>query len=179
AVLVSDDAVRLAEAADCLDELEDVCPQRFAAPLAPYIAARAEGKQIDEDLLLQGIEVWSDRCDIVLVEGAGGLMSPITDQVYNATLAGKLGYPLVIVAPNELGVINQALQTLITAKAVGEDLPVAAVILNNLHEATDPSCQSNLRELKSHCSPVSVYEVARDATELSGVTDWYALAGSC
>ena len=51
----------------------------------------------------------------MLVEGAGGLMSPVSDDDYNADLAAEFGYPLVVVAANVLGTINATLQTLITA----------------------------------------------------------------
>jgi dethiobiotin synthetase len=98
-------------------ELERVCPQRFAAPLAPHLAARAEGREIDTSLLRQGIDYWRERSDIVLVEGAGGLMSPLGDNEYVADLAEDFGFPLIVVSRNALGTINQTLQTLITAEA--------------------------------------------------------------
>jgi dethiobiotin synthetase len=113
--LVADDAVQLWQAAGRPGDLDQVCPQRFLAPLAPPLAARAEGRRIDADLLRSGLEVWKHRSDIVLVEGAGGLMSPLGDEDYVADLAFDCGFPLIVVAPNVLGVINQTLQTLITA----------------------------------------------------------------
>ena len=96
-------------------DLEHVCPQRFAAPLAPHLAARAEGREIDGDLLRRGLDYWRSCSEIVLVEGAGGLMSPLGDDEYVADLARDLGFPLIIVSRNILGTINATLQTLITA----------------------------------------------------------------
>jgi dethiobiotin synthetase len=113
--LVADDAVQLWQAAGRPGDLDQVCPQRFLAPLAPPLAARAEGRRVDADLLRSGLEVWKRCSDIVLVEGAGGLMSPLGDEDYVADLAFDCGFPLIVVAPNVLGVINQTLQTLITA----------------------------------------------------------------
>ena len=75
------------EAAGRPGELESVCPQRFAAPLAPHLAARAEGRMIDSKLLRRGLNYWRDRSDVVLMEGAGGLMSPMGDTEYVADLA--------------------------------------------------------------------------------------------
>ena len=95
--LVSPDAVALWEAAGRPGTLEQVCPQMFAAPLAPHLAARAEGRRVDPKLLRDGIGFWRETSDIVLVEGAGGLMSPISDEDYNADLAAEFGYPLVVV----------------------------------------------------------------------------------
>ena len=110
--LVSDDAVSLWEAAGRPGELERVCPQRFAAPPRPTWRPRAEGGQVDADLLRRGLEYWRERSEIVIVEGAGGLMSPVSDEDYVADLAQEFGYPLLVVARNALGVINQTLQTL-------------------------------------------------------------------
>src|SRR3954465_15499285 len=85
--LVSPDAVALWEAAGRPGTLGHVCPQCFAAPLAPHLAARAEGRRVNSELLRNRIEFWRTTSDVVLVEGAGGLMSPISDQDYNANLA--------------------------------------------------------------------------------------------
>ena len=60
--LVSDDAVALWEAAGRPSDLEHVCPQRFAAPLAPHLAARGEGREIDANLLRSGLDYWRSRC---------------------------------------------------------------------------------------------------------------------
>ena len=125
-----EDAARLWEAAGRPHSIETVCPQAFAAPLAPHLAARAEGRELDEALLVTGLEPWADS-EIVLIEGAGGLMSPMGEQIYVADLALELGYPLVVVAPNQIGVINQTLQTLITAATFREGLTVAGVVLND------------------------------------------------
>lgn len=113
--LASDDAVALWEAAGRPGSLENVCPQLFEAPLAPHLAARAEGREIDSALLRDGVEFWRQLSEIVIVEGAGGLMSPMGDDEYVADLALDFGYPLIVVSPNVLGTINQTLQTLITA----------------------------------------------------------------
>ena len=113
--LVSDDALALWEAAGRPDDLEHVCPQLFEAPLAPHLAARAEGRELDAARLRRGLDHWRRRSEIILVEGAGGLMSPLGDDEYVADLAAEFGFPLVVVSPNVLGTINQTLQTLITA----------------------------------------------------------------
>ena len=77
-------------------------PAAVCRAVAPHLAARAEGRRVDAKLLRSGIECWRETSDIVLVEGAGGLMSPISDEDYNADLAAAFGYPLVVVAANEL-----------------------------------------------------------------------------
>ena len=94
-----------------------VCPQCFAAPLAPHLAARAEGREIDAALLRRGLDYWRRRSDVLLVEGAGGLLSPLGDDQYVADLAADFGCPLIVVTRNMLGTINATLQTLLAARA--------------------------------------------------------------
>lgn len=123
-----------------------VNPQSFAAPLAPPVAAELENREVDEELLLSGIERWCDLCDILLVEGAGGLMSPISWNLTNADLARKIGYPLVIVARNKLGVVHQVLATCEAAKAKG--LSVDEIVLNDVaHDEPWDAVNSNERLL--------------------------------
>src|SRR6267142_6342799 len=131
-LLVSDDAVALWEAAGRPGELKAVCPQRFAAPLAPHLAAKEERKEIDSRLLRRGIDYWRRRSDIVIVEGAGGLMSPVGDHDYVADLAADFGFPLVVVAPNRIGAINSTLLTLIGAAARPQHLSIAGIVLNDV-----------------------------------------------
>ena len=59
--LVSDDALELWRSAGCPHTLAEVCPQVFAAPLAPHLAASAEGKRLDRSLLRSGLNVWLER----------------------------------------------------------------------------------------------------------------------
>lgn len=150
--LVSPDALALWDAAGRPGDLEQVCPQRFAAPLAPHLAARAEGRRVDPQLLREGIAPWRETSDIVLVEGAGGLMSPLSDDDYNADLAAEFGYPLVVVSANILGTINATLQTLITASTYCDGLDVAGIVLNTPAPLSDDaSVDSNRDELERRC----------------------------
>jgi dethiobiotin synthetase len=124
--LVSNDALALWQAAGRPGTLAEVCPQCFAAPLAPHLAAAAEGKQLDAARLRAGLDIWLERSDVVLVEGAGGLLSPLGEEQFVADLADDLGFPLIIVARNALGTINHVLQTLIAASTFRNDC--AAVV---------------------------------------------------
>lgn len=177
--LISGDAEQLHAAIGGEAGIDDICPQRFAAPLAPHLAAQAEGKSVDAELLRSGICFWTKRCDIVLVEGVGGLMSPISDEDYVADLAYDFGYPLVIVAPNTLGVINQTLQTLITASTFRHGLNVAGIVLNDVQARSadvDPSVDSNREQLHSHCVPPVLTQLNWGATEIQAGIDWMALS---
>lgn len=174
--LQSSDAVALWEAAGRPGTLDRVCPQMFAAPLAPHLAARAEGRRVDQALLRTGLDFWRESCDVVLVEGAGGLMSPVSDDDYNADLADEFGYRLVVVAANSLGTINATLQTLIVADTFRDGLEIAGIVLNSpYHSAGDPSVDSNADELVRRSAPPLLAEV-KHGGGIDAQFDWWALA---
>ena len=113
-----------------------ICSQRFMAPMAPNIAARLEGSEVLDNALIRGFEAWEDDADFVLVEGAGGLLSPVSDRLLVADLALKLNAPLLLVAENRLGAVHQTLATVEAAKNRG--LSVVAVVLNQVDGDLDP-----------------------------------------
>ncbi len=179
--LLAADARQLWEAAGMPGDRSKVCPQRFEAALSPPQAAALEDKSVDPRLLRRGLDYWRDRSDFVLVEGAGGLMSPLSAEDYNADLAVDLGLPLVIVADNRLGAINATLQTLITARAVAPDLPIAGVILNQADQQADDVCTSqNLKELRARCDvPILAHvdfgQIDFLELEMNDNIDWFTL----
>lgn len=175
--LVSEDAVALWQAAGKPGSLDRVCPQRFEAPLAPHLAAHAEGRALDDRLLRTGLEYWQERSEVLLVEGAGGLMSPLGEAEYVADLAYDFGFPLVVVTRNVLGTINQTLQTLITAAAFRDGLAVAGLVLNNFRPTRgDVSLATNRQELAARCGPPILAEVGWKNTTFDTPVDWFALA---
>lgn len=177
--LVSDDALALWDAAGRPASLAHVCPQCFEAPLAPHLAARAEGRELNGDLLRGGLDYWRSNCDIVLVEGAGGLMAPLGDSEYVADLAHDFGYPLVVVSRNALGTINHTLQTLFVTKSYRGGLFVAGVVLNHLGVLSDdPSVATNRKELAARCSAPILAEVAWNSDHFDILIDWFELAGA-
>lgn len=160
-----DDVERLRDALgiDAAALADDVIsPQRFRAPLAPLLAAQMEGRQVDEGRLLSGLDFWRGRAEIVVVEGAGGLLSPLSDRLLNADLARQMGFPLIVVCRRGLGAINQALLTVDAARHRG--LKVAAVILNQgaIPESavlsSDPSLVSNADQLRHWLPQTPVVE---------------------
>jgi dethiobiotin synthetase len=176
--LISEDAVELWEAAGRPGELSEVCPQRFAAPLAPPLAARAEGRAVDVMRLRNGLEYWRQRADLVLVEGAGGLLSPLTETELVADLAADFGFPLLVVAANALGVINQTLQTLVVASAFRGGLEVAGVVLNHPRPPSpdDLSLATNRAELERRSGAPILAELAWQAESFDRAVRWQELA---
>jgi len=162
------DALALAEAADLRlsglggagkDEApaELVVPYRFSAPLAPSEAARLEGCEITVDRIYQALDRWMDRQAAVVIETAGGVLVPLNPRFTNADLIQAMELPVVVVAPNRLGVINHAMLTLEALRIRG--LEPAAVVLNSCSPESDESTNSNARLIREK-GGVLVYEVS-------------------
>lgn len=130
--------------------LDLLCSQRFHAPLAPPVAARLEGRSVDAALLREGAARWRGRADVLLIEGAGGLLCPLTERETVADLAADLRLPLVIVARLGLGTINHTLLTVEVARRRG--LPIAGIVLNQAQpNESDESVATNPREIAARC----------------------------
>lgn len=113
---------------------------RFAALVAPALAAEAEGAAIDLDTLLLRIEALSEGADVLLVEGAGGLLSPITWEWNVVELARALGAAALVVGVDRLGAINHAQLTLSALELAG--IEVTGVVLT-APETPDASTGTN------------------------------------
>ncbi len=145
--LVAKDAVALKDAALCAFGIDTVNPYRFRLPLSPHLASRLEGVEIDMGVIKKNFDEIAAESEIVLVEGAGGLLVPLNGSTDMAGLALYLGLPLLIVADSRLGVLNHASLTVECARARGLD--VEGIILNNTTPAIDePGRAYNRAELE-------------------------------
>ncbi|MES0327929.1 MAG: dethiobiotin synthase [Gammaproteobacteria bacterium] len=161
--LLPADASALKSAAAYAGDLADVCPYRFEPALSPVRAASMDKQKIT-------IEQLSDACKhtseagFLLVEGAGGFYSPLAEDGLNADLAEALQLPVLLVANDKLGCINQIL---LTVEAISNrGLKLAAVVLN----AKDPQNNldmNNAEDLREHIdTPIYTiaYAQSNDAT---------------
>lgn len=139
--LVPHDAVFLKRMSRCSDPLELVCPCRFEQPLAPAVAASLESSPVDMDRLLNAFYEIQKGHDIVLAEGAGGLMVPVTGQHLMADIIRLLSIPVLIVARLSLGTINHSLLTIRQAQACG--LAVAGIVFNQTEPVSGTAEQTN------------------------------------
>lgn len=143
------DALRLAQAVGLPPNLDyaQLCPQRFALPASPEVAARAEGRAVDRAALEHALDR-SRSADLLLVEGAGGLLVPIADDFDMADLAERSGAALLIVARASLGTVNHSLLTLEAARRRG--LRVAGVVLNQVQPPAGPDEPTNAEAIARH-----------------------------
>lgn len=114
------------------------CVYAFAAPLAPLVAARAEGRTIEPGPILARAEELAREHELLLLEGAGGLLTPLAEGFDLADLAVAIGLPLIVVARAGLGTVNHTLLTIEAARR--RELEIAGVVLNG---KTDESTAEN------------------------------------
>jgi len=132
--LMSEDAEFLAHVADAPEPMSIISPVVLAEPLAPTVAARRAGVTIDLDAIRAAFDEIAAAHEVVIVEGIGGLLVPITEGYRVADLAADLGLPLVVVARPGLGTINHTLLTVEVARGRGLDL--LGIIINDLDADT-------------------------------------------
>jgi dethiobiotin synthetase len=141
------DALALRAAAGDVDALEDVCPQRFALPAAPTVAAAAEAREVDLAAIETAHARLAARHDWLVVEGAGGLLVPAARGASMADLAARLAHPLVVVARARLGTLNHTALTLEAARHRG--LRVAGLVICHADGALCTADAANLEVLRA------------------------------
>jgi dethiobiotin synthetase len=138
-------------------------PYYFPEPVAPLVAARNRRRIIKIDAVLQWIRTISERCEWLLVEGAGGLLTPLGEKFSAREIIVELKCRVVCVAANRLGTINHTLLTVkATQPAVKERLTVALMGVQD----RDASVIENARILSELTAPGKVFEIPY-FTELS------------
>ena len=129
---LASDADRLRAACGSTLPLAVVRPYVLEEPLAPMVAAERASVAIDFTVLDAALAQVEQDAEVVLVEGAGGLLVPITGTVSYLDLFARWRLPLLLVAGNKLGVLNHVLLTVRAAEAAG--VPVRAIVLTSLSE---------------------------------------------
>jgi dethiobiotin synthetase len=125
----------------------EVAPYRFDPPASPHLAAELERVRIEAERIVAAARSAAARADVLIVEGVGGLMVPLSASYMVRDLAVDLGLPLVVAARPGLGTINHSLLTLEAARAVG--LAVAGLVLTPWPEDPDAVQRSNLETIAS------------------------------
>jgi len=98
---------------------QHINPYAFDSPVSPHLAAQQAGVEIDLTVIHQAYQKLSSKADIVIVEGAGGVLVPVNQRQTGADLAKLLNLPVILVAGMRLGCLNHALLTAQAIRAAG------------------------------------------------------------
>ena len=146
----SEDVSILANAIDAKDSEDLINPYFFPIPTSPYAASIKLGVDIDVSLVLERFVTLQSKHDVVLVEGIGGILTPILKDYCVADLIKDMGLSALLVTGTRMGTVNHTLLTLQAADSYG--VQMRGMIINSAgHEDYEPE------------------DLARDLTNLSGV----------
>lgn len=147
--------------------LDAISPWRFAAPLAPPMAARLQGVRLEAGSVAHACRAWlsGGQADLRLVEGVGGLMSPLAESATGLDLMCLLGLPAILVGGSYLGAISHTLTAVETLRA--HRLPLAAVVVSQAADADAPDFAASLDLVREHAGDAAVLPAPRD-----GAADW-------
>jgi dethiobiotin synthetase len=133
--------------------LQAINPYHFSEPLAPLVAAQRAGQSIPFKQVLRHIRTLQSQCDLLIVEGCGGLLVPIAEGFLISDLIAKLSCSVVVVARNQLGVINHALLTVKALEQLGKK-QIRVVLMGS--ECRDVATETNPEILSSLLYPIEL-----------------------
>ena len=153
---VNEDVALLTQASNVQAPMHLVNSYCFKDPIAPHIAAEKEGIEIQLDVIQRAYAELSGLADIVVVEGAGGLLVPLNAHYTIADLISRLNIPVLFVVGMRLGCINHALLTMEVMQARG--LTVSAWVANPIDK--EMQCyQENLLTLQTKLQGIPEYQL--------------------
>ncbi len=151
------------------------CPYRYEKPASPHLSAALANQPLDIQMITEATKALQADYDMVLLEGAGGLLVPITTELLTLDYIAEQGYPIVLVTSGRLGSINHTLLSLEAIKSRG--LTVHSIIYNHIHddaEQTDAEIANSTIDFlqaylarhhpKAHWLQLPYIEVARTDT---------------
>ncbi len=174
--LIPADATALQQAATYTGDLAEICPFRFEPPISPVRAAHLANRILTTEQLVSICLTGSEQ-GFLLVEGAGGFYSPLSEDGLNADLATALQLPVLLVANDSLGAINHVLLSVEAIKLRG--LSLMGVVLNAIDDNT-PADMDNAADLRQllDCPVFSQNYNAVDTSALAEGLIEYVLAVS-
>lgn len=175
--LANDDVDQLLAAGNVAVPRSLANPYCFAPPIAPHLAAREAGCEIALEQVLSAYRALARLADIVVVEGAGGLLVPLNASEDTAELARRLSLPLILVVGMRLGCLNHALLTVEAAHARG--LRVAGWVANHVDRAmnrADENVKALAERIGAPCLGRIAFTQSPDARRVALLLDVGALA---
>ena len=126
----------------------DTCPYIFTYPCSPHLAARIDKREICVNKIKEATDRLSDKYDVVLLEGAGGVMVPVTDEYLTLDYMTDMQYPVILVTSGKLGSINHTLLSLEAIRQRG--LSLAMLVYNLYPKADEIIEQDTLKYLQKY-----------------------------
>ena len=163
--LLAEDALFLQQACESLESLETICPYQFEPAVSPHTAIKRAGLSITVDDL--ALRCRTSDGNIALIEGSGGFYSPIAADGLNKDLAVAMHYPVILVAANRLGCINQTLLSIAAIEAAG--LSIHSIILNRVSAEAQTDYAEGLEDFTEHT--LFSVDYAEDG-QASLIKDW-------
>lgn len=108
------------------------CPYRYEKPASPHLSAALANQPLNINVITDATKALQADYEMVLLEGAGGLLVPINEQLLTLDYIAERGYPIVLVTSGRLGSINHTLLSLEAIKSRG--LMIHSVIYNHIHD---------------------------------------------
>lgn len=146
-------------------------PYYFPEPLAPAVARHETARRITLKSVLATVKKAARRCECLLVEGAGGLLVPVTRRMMVADIISALKCDVIVVTRNQIGTLNH---TLLTVEALRRRGIGRIKIVFSETKQTDASSKSNPQYLSEHLKNIGVYRIpqfsSRSHNELSKIT---------
>lgn len=158
------DVQQLKAASNVEAPLTNINPYPLQEAISPHLAARIEGIKIELDVIRTACFQLRQQADWVLVEGAGGVLAPISESLSIVDIAVALQLPVILVVGMRLGCLNHALLSAEALRLRG--LPLAGWIANNPQAETMPYYLENLATLQARMPAPLLAEVAFQAREL-------------
>ncbi len=149
-----DDAVSLYDALNGALKLDEINPWHFRAAIAPALAAKLEKKSVTRAQVLAHIRALQKNFAVTLVEGAGGLLSPLGENFNSRDLIAALSATPIIVAQNKLGAVNHILLTL---EALPKNLRAKAKVVLMSPPKPDAATKSNVKLLEQFLAPEKIF----------------------
>jgi len=153
-----DDAKKIFAAMNGALPLDEINPWHFRAAIAPLLAARMEKRKVKLPEVVAHIREMQKRFDVLIIEGAGGLLSPLGENFNSRDLILKLGATPIVVAQNKIGVVNQVLLTL---EALPEQFQRKAKIVLMSPQKPDASTKTNAKLIAEFFNAENIFELPR------------------
>ena len=132
----SEDIQILAKAAQVNDPEQLLNPQFFSIPASPFTASKNLGVRVDVNLILDSFKKLSNMHDMLLVEGMGGIMTPILKDYFVTDLIKAMNLETIIITRSRIGTVNHTIMTCNMCTQYG--IKITGIIINNFDSGYSP-----------------------------------------